>query len=120
MPEVHRIRVEVLGASYFLTTTESEEYIYTLQQKLNGMLAELQNRHTSVSLNDALVLTCLNLLDNCAKTEENADHIRSQLTEYLQDAARARIELDEASREIERLKRELEVCNQMMSEDKRR
>ncbi|MBP0962977.1 MAG: cell division protein ZapA, partial [Oscillospiraceae bacterium] len=59
-------------------------------------------------MTDALVLTCFNLLDQNNKAEASADHIRGQLTEYLQDAARARIELEDANREIARLRAELD------------
>jgi cell division protein ZapA len=72
------------------------------------MLGELQSRHPSVAMTDALVLTCFNLLDQNSKAEASADHIRGQLTEYLQDAARARIELEDANREIARLRAELD------------
>jgi len=112
MPEKRRVKVVVLGTTYYLTTTESEEYISSLQFQLNQLLDELQNRHPSVALTDALVLTCFNLLDQNQKSEQSADHIRGQLTEYLQDAARARIELEDANREIARLRSELERYRQ--------
>lgn len=108
MSEKTRVKVTVLGTTYYLSTTESEEYITSLQFQLNQMLSELQSRHSSVALTDALVLTCFNLLDQNAKAEASADHIRGQLTEYLQDAARARIELEDANREIARLRAELD------------
>lgn len=107
MASYNRVQVQVMGSSYSITTTETKEYIRSLEEKLNGMLDELMRRHPGVSISDALVLTCLNLLDNCHKSDLASDHIRGQLAEYLQDAARARIELDEANREIERLSREL-------------
>lgn len=43
------------------------------------------------------------------KSEESADNMRTQLTDYLEDATLARIELDETKRENERLKRRLEM-----------
>ena len=43
------------------------------------------------------------------KSEEGADNMRTQLTDYLEDATLARIELDETKRENERLKRRLEM-----------
>ncbi len=107
MANYNRVQIQVMGSSYSITTTETKEYIHSLEEKLNGMLEELMRRHPGVSLSDALVLTCMNLLDGCHKSEAASDNIRGQLAEYLQDAARARIELDEANREIERLGREL-------------
>ena len=50
-----------------------------------------------------------NFEDAYKKSEASADHMRGQLTDYLEDAARARIELEESKREIERLTRQLEL-----------
>ena len=83
MANTNRVKVDILGSTYYITTTEPEEY------------------------NNALIITCLNLLDSCRKGEEAADHLRGQLTDYLEDAARARIELDEVKRELDRANREL-------------
>lgn len=110
MDNPNRVKVDILGSSYFITTAESGEYIHGLEDTLNEMLGQLMERHTSVSINNALVITCLNLLDSCRKSESAADHLRGQLTDYLEDAARARIELDEVSRELERVKRELALA----------
>ncbi len=107
MSEKKRLRVEVMGSTYFLTTSESEEYISSLQFRLGQLLDDLQTRHPSVALVDALVLTCFNLLDQNAKAEKSADHIRGQLTEYLQDAARARIDLEDVTRRYEELQEKL-------------
>ena len=107
MANTNRVKVDILGSSYFITTTESEEYIHGLEDSLNEMLGQLLERHTSVSINNALIITCLNLLDSCRKSEETADHLRGQLTDYLEDAARARIELDEVKRELDKANREL-------------
>lgn len=107
MANTNRVKVDILGSTYYITTTEPEEYIHGLEDSLNEMLGQLLERHTSVSINNALIITCLNLLDSCRKGEEAADHLRGQLTDYLEDAARARIELDEVKRELDRANREL-------------
>ena len=62
-----------------------------------------------LSLNEALVLCAIGYLDIYKKERANADHIRVQLKDYLEDAAKARIEVDEARRNMERISRELEM-----------
>ena len=75
-------------------------------------------QNKSLSVTDALILCLLNYMDNYHKAEENTDHMRSQLTGYLEDAAKYRIEADEAKREIERLRRELEQTKQELADVK--
>ncbi len=107
MPVPNRIRVEVLGTPFFLSTTEPEAYIRNLESRLNDELHQLLAARPTLSLNDALVLLCFNALDGFQKSESNAEHMRGQLSDYLADAAKARTSLDEAKQEIARLKREL-------------
>ena len=46
MANTNRVKVDILGSSYFITTTESEEYIHGLEDSLNEMLGQLLERHT--------------------------------------------------------------------------
>ena len=46
--------------------------------------------------------------------------MRSQLSDYLEDAARARIELDDAKREMEKMRRQLELLTKVSQSPERR
>ena len=104
MNNMNKVRIEVGGAKYSISTKEDPEYVQKLAFEVDEQLRALMDAGAGMSLNDALVLTCLNFIDLYQKSEENADHIRRQLTEYIEDAARTRIALDDAKRELERLK----------------
>ena len=104
----NKVKVEVGGASYVIATQESEDYVLSLGVELDEMISGIREKNESISNMEALVLCCFNYMDAYRKSEESSDNMRSQVTEYLEDAARARIELDEAKREIERLKNRLE------------
>ncbi len=104
----NKVKVEVGGASYVIATQESEDYVLSLGVELDEMISGIREKNESISNMEALVLCCFNYMDAYRKSEESSDNMRSQVTEYLEDAARARIELDEAKREIERLKNKLE------------
>ena len=43
-----------------------------------------------LSPNAALILCAMGYADSLHKSEESADHLRSQLSEYLEEATRAR------------------------------
>ena len=66
----------------------------------------------NVTLTDAYCLALLSYADLYEKSEQNADHIRSQLTEYLEDSTRAKLEIDQYKRENERLKKEIDILRQ--------
>ena len=101
---VNKVKIEINGARYSIATREDPEYVQKLAFEVDEQLKGLMENSPGMTLNDALVLTCLNFVDLYRKSEENADHIRRQLTEYIEDAARTRIALDDATRELERLK----------------
>lgn len=109
---MNRIRIEVGSAKFVIATSEEEAYVQSLGQELDEQVQAILDASDRVTLNDALVLCALNYLDSYKKSEESADHMRSQLTDYLSDAARARLDLDEAKREIDRLNRRLEMMGQ--------
>ena len=105
----NRVRLEICGAGYTLVTGESPEYVQSLGEELQRGINELMEKNSRVSINEALVLCAINYIDGYNKSERSADNMRTQLTEYLEDAAKARMELDDARREIDRLRRELEL-----------
>ena len=56
----------------------------------------------------AAVLSALDYLDELEKSSASADNMRSQIRDYLEDAAKAKLEAEEAKRELARLRSELE------------
>ena len=98
---VNKVRIEIAGSRYVIATPEGEERVLSLGREIDAQVRQLMDGNDRVSLNDALVLCCLNYANAYKKSEESTD--------YLEDATLARIELDETKRENERLKRRLEM-----------
>lgn len=118
MNPTSRVKIEVCGARYNITSSEPEEYVKELGAQLNAQISDMLSQNSSLSVTDALILCLLNYMDNYRKVEENTDNMRSQLTGYLEDAAKYRIEADEAKREIEQLRREMEKLQQELDHAK--
>ena len=53
---------------------------------------------------------------SCKKANSEAVNLRAQIKDYIEDAARAKLEVDVARREIERLNRELSSLRNKMAE----
>ena len=109
METINRVKIEVCGVKFVISSKKDEQYIKELGDLLNAQTKELMDSAQNITFNEALALTALNFLDAYKEAEKNSDHLRGQINSYLEDAGRARIEADEAKREAARLKRELEI-----------
>ncbi|MCL2068435.1 MAG: cell division protein ZapA [Oscillospiraceae bacterium] len=96
-----RLTIEIYGTRYSITTTEDAQYVQDIAREADKALTSLM-RNSSISLNQALVLMMLHYLDAHKKSEESADHLRGQVTEYLKDAQDARAELSAAQQRIDK------------------
>ncbi|MDR2908328.1 MAG: cell division protein ZapA [Oscillospiraceae bacterium] len=103
----NRVVVLINGVRYPIRTVEEPGYVSALAEEMDNALHNLISKG-ALSLNEALVLISLEYLDSYKKSDRNLDNMRSQLAEYMEDAASARQELNDAKKEIERLKRKLE------------
>lgn len=92
---MNKVRVNICGKEYSLTTEESQGYVSMLAAKLEESITELLNSSSSVSLQAATIVTALSLMDETVKLNESIDNIRTQIKEYVDDAARARVERDD-------------------------
>ncbi len=102
-----RVIIEVCGVKYHISSSEPEAYVKELGAQLNAQVSDMLNKNPSLSVTEALVLCLLSYMDNYRKSEENTDNMRNQLTGYLEDATKYRIEADEAKREAELLRQEV-------------
>lgn len=109
METISRVKIEICGTKFIISSKKDEKYMKELGSLIDQQVKELMDGPRSITFNEALALTALNYLDAYKEAEGNADHMRVQINSYLEDAGRARIEVDEAKREIARLKRELEI-----------
>ncbi|RPF43118.1 cell division protein ZapA [Hydrogenoanaerobacterium saccharovorans] len=116
MDTINRVRIEIYGAKFIITSKKDEKYIKELGNTIDASVKELMDSAQNLTFNEALALTALNFLDAYKEAEQNSDHLRGQINSYLEDAGRARIEADEAKREIARLKRELEMVKRGQNE----
>lgn len=107
MDSLNKLTIQVRGIKYPITTKEDPSYVVGLAHKLDETICELTSGANSVSLNEALVLAAISYLDIAEKAERTADSLRSQISEYLDDAAKSRLEANDAKRELGKLERKL-------------
>jgi cell division protein ZapA len=109
---VNKVRLTIAGTTYVVSTTDSEEYVTQLAQQLDAGMKEAMKASPSLSITRAAVFCALDYLDQYKKSTGSADNMRSQIKDYLADAAKAKLEAEDARREIERLKREVQYLKE--------
>ena len=103
-----KVRLNIRGSSYVVNTTESEDYMQNLADRLNLDMNELMASSNSVSITTAAIMTALNYRDELEKASGSADNMRRQIKDYLEDAASAKMAAEEVRRENASLKRRID------------
>ncbi len=102
----NRVTINICGEEYTFIAEESPSYMQRVGTYVDGKMNEvLQAAH--VGRTDAAVLTAVNITDELFKAREDAEHLRGQLKEYVEEANRAKSEASELKREIFRLQNQL-------------
>lgn len=103
----NKVRFAICGTTYTISTTDSEEYVLSLAEKLDGDMNQMMAASRTASVATAAIITALGYLDELKKSTTGADNMRAQIRDYLEDAAKAKLAAEEAHREVERLRREI-------------
>lgn len=102
-----KVKLEICGSSYVISTNDSAEYLLGLAEKLDADMNQVMIDTPNASVTAAAVITALGYLDEAEKNAFGADNMRAQIQDYLEDASKARLAAEEAKQEAERLRNEL-------------
>ena len=97
--EKNRVTLKIYGNSYTILTEDDTEYVEQLGELINKEMHNISNESPNLSQTQCAVLVALDQADACKKANSEAVNLRVP--------ARAKLEVDVARREIERLNREL-------------
>ena len=103
---VNKVRVTIAGAPYAIATTDTESYITSLAKKLDEDITKLLDDNGNLSLSKAAVFCAMDYLDEYRKGAGSAENMRSQIQDYIADAAKAKLAEDKVRAENEVLQRE--------------
>ena len=103
---VNKVRVTIAGAPYAIATTDTESYITSLAKKLDEDITKLLDDNGNLSLSKAAVFCAMDYLDEYRMSAGSAENMRSQIQDYIADAAKAKLAEDKVRAENEVLQRE--------------
>lgn len=106
----NRVKLTIGGAEYAIITEDDISYVNELGAELNEALERTMKENPRISTTQAAVLVALQYADEFKKANISSDNLRSQIKDYLDDAASAKSKADWARHEAENAKRELEAA----------
>ncbi len=104
----NKVKLSIGGAEYTVIAEEDARYVQTLGKELDRALAGIMKSNDRLSVTQAAILLALDYADECKKATDNADKLREQIKDYLDDASNAKSKADWARHESENLRKELE------------
>lgn len=105
----NKIRLNICGSECTITSEDNETYVLALGDEVEKSIQSIIHKNDRVSLTLAAIITALSYCDESKKAVAASDNLRSQIKDYLEDSSRSRLEADEARREIERMKQEIQT-----------
>ena len=117
---VNKVRVTIAGAPYAIATTDTESYITSLAKKLDEDITKLLDDNGNLSLSKAAVFCAMDYLDEYRKSTGSAENMRSQIQDYIADAARAKLAEDKALAENAVLRREAAALREQLAKERQR
>ena len=114
---VNKVRVNIAGTPYAIATTDPEKYIQSLAKKLDEDITKLLDANENLSVTKAAVFCAMDYLDEYRKSTGSAENMRSQIQDYIADAARAKLAEDKAKAENEVLRREAAALREQLEKN---
>jgi cell division protein ZapA len=103
MEAMNRVALYIGGTEYFFNSDEDANYVVKIGHEVDKKISDLLELNSRISTTAAAIFAALDFCDKKFKAEESAQNLRNQIKEYVDDANRARMEADEARKEIGRL-----------------
>lgn len=103
----NKIRLTVGGIEYMVVSQEDETFVRKIGDDLNHKLDTIKRQNSCLSTTMVAVLAALDYSEQLAKSREECEQLKLQLKNAVEDAACARLNGEEARREIQRLSDEI-------------
>ncbi len=115
MENMNKVKLTIRGSNYVINTDESVEYTEELGRRIDERMNEIMKGSFFITATQAAILVALEMADELTKSEKNVENFRSQIKDYLEDAAKAKSERDYYKRELERYKTEAKFKNDQIN-----
>ena len=105
----------ICGKEFVLQTEEPPSYVYGLSKMLEKKINELCSGNSSISQYSASIMVAMSTLDDLNRAQTNMENVRQQAKEYVDEAGKARIERDNAIKELNAARGKIEELENEMT-----
>lgn len=113
MKKQDKVKVEICGRSFFLTSADDPKYLIKIAKKTDKSVSDLMKNNVGVTFEQAIVLTALKYCDDFEKnnkqhaTQSREDeHLGKRLVEYSKELTKATARIKSLEKELDRYKKE--------------
>ena len=115
MQDRNKVTLRIGGAEYMVSADADTAYILGIGEEVDSYVSQMMKNNPQISTTVAAVFAALDFCDKAHKAESAADNLRAQIRGYVEEAGRARLDVDEARREINRLNQQIQVMSVKLS-----
>ena len=113
MEKKDKVRVEICGRSFFLTSGDDPDYLIKIAKKIDKSVTTLMKKNVGVSFEQAVVLIALKYCDDYEKNSKHHEkrskedeELGKRLVEYSKELTRATAKIKALEKELAKYKKE--------------
>lgn len=99
----NKVKVEIAGNTYTINTEETEGYIQSISDEINGRINKLLKENPNLTPTMVASITALQFCDEAKKRRLECEDLKVKAMSAAEGEATAKLQLSEAMREIERI-----------------
>ena len=101
-----KVTVSIVGQEFTLISSDPESYVQRVAGLVDAEVLEVRNSGQGLSSVASALLAAVNIADRMIRAQEDAENMRTQLKDYLEEVTRVKSELADTRRELNKLKKE--------------
>lgn len=105
----NKVSINIAGINLIITTPEDEEYVLQLAQELDTFVSTVLEKTPGASVTNAILLCAVEYLDEYKKANRTANNMRSQIKDYMSEAANAKLQYDQEVKRVSELETEIQT-----------
>ena len=100
----NKIKLTICNMPCSLISDDTEEYVLSVGKEVEKAIEDITRQSDRASTTMAAIITALNFCDSAHKANEDADHLRAQVKDYVEELEAARKREQELTTELEALR----------------
>lgn len=100
----NKIKLTICNMPCSLISDDTEDYVLSVGKEVEKAIEDITRQSDRASTTMAAIITALNFCDSVHKANEDADHLRAQVKDYVEELEAARKREQELTTELEALR----------------